>query len=44
MRKLSEGAALARLQRLKSAFQSHVMLIYERAVRDCCACPTPGDC
>ena len=44
MRKLSEGAALARLQRLKSAFQSHVKLNYERAARDCRACPTPGAC
>ena len=44
MRKLSERAALARLRRLKAAFQSHVKLNYEHAARDCRACPTPGAC
>lgn len=44
MRKLSEAAALARLQRSKAAFQSHVKLNFERAARDCAACPTPGVC
>ena len=44
MRKLSEAAALARLQRSKAAFQSHVKLNFEPAARDCKACPTPGVC
>ena len=44
MRKLSERAALARLQREKAAYQSHVRLNFERAARDCRACPTPGVC
>jgi hypothetical protein len=44
MRRLSEASALARLQRGKAAFQTHVKLGYERAARDCRACPTPGVC
>ena len=44
MRKLSEAAALARLQRSKAAYQSHVKIDFERAARDCGACPTPGVC
>src|SRR3712207_202014 len=44
MKKLSEASALARLQREKAAFQSHIKLNYERAARDCRACPTPGVC
>jgi hypothetical protein len=44
MRRLSEAAALAQLQRSKAAFQTHVKLGYERAARDCRACPTPGVC
>ena len=44
MRKLSEASALARLQRSKAAFQTHVKLGYERAARDCRVCPTPGVC
>ena len=44
MKKLSEAAALARLQRSKAAFQTHVKLNFEYAARDCRACPTPGSC
>src|SRR5215210_4494775 len=44
MRKLSEPAALARLQRVKTAFQSHVKVSYEHAARDCRVCPTAGVC
>ncbi|HEX8068432.1 MAG TPA: hypothetical protein VF546_00675 [Pyrinomonadaceae bacterium] len=44
MKALSEAAALARLQRVKRAYQRHVKLTYEPAARDCRACPTPGVC
>lgn len=44
MRKLSEAEGLARLQRRKSAFQSHVKTTYEPLARDCRICPTPGVC
>jgi hypothetical protein len=44
MKELSEAAALARLQRVKRAYQSHVKLNYEPAARDCRVCPTPGVC
>ena len=44
MRKLSEADALARLQRSKSAFQTHVKLSFEHKAQDCRACPTPGAC
>lgn len=44
MRKLSEAEALARLQRSKAAFQTHVKLNFERRALDCRACPTPGVC
>ena len=44
MRRLSETAALVRLRREKADYQSHVKLNYERAARDCRACPTPGVC
>src|ERR1044071_9211134 len=44
MRKLSEAEALARLQRSKAAFQTHVKLNFEHRARDCRACPTPGVC
>ncbi len=44
MRKLSEAEAVARLQRSKAAFQTHVKLNFEHAARDCRACPTPGVC
>src|SRR5947208_12954870 len=44
MQQLSEAAALARLQREKRAYQSHIKLTFEPAARDCRACPTPGVC
>ena len=44
MRKLSEAAALARLQRGKVAYQSHLKITYEPAAQDCRTCPTPGVC
>jgi hypothetical protein len=44
MRKLTEAEALARLQRGKVAFQSHIKINFERAARDCRVCPTPGVC
>ena len=44
MKELSEAAALARLQRDKRAYQSHIKLVYEPAARSCRAGPTPGVC
>ena len=44
MRTLSEPGALARLQRLKAAYQTHVKLNFEPAARDCRTCPTAGVC
>jgi hypothetical protein len=44
MRRLSEAEALARLQRSKAAFQTHVKLNFEHRALDCRACPTPGVC
>jgi hypothetical protein len=44
MRRLSETDALARLQRSKAAFQTHVKLNFEHKALDCRACPTPGVC
>jgi hypothetical protein len=44
MKALSEASALARLQREKRAYQSHIKLNYEPAARACRACPTPGVC
>ncbi len=44
MQPLAEATALARLQRTKRAFQSHIKLAYEPAARDCRVCPTPGVC
>jgi hypothetical protein len=44
MKKLSEDEALARLQRSKAAFQTHVKLNFEHRAMDCRACPTPGVC
>jgi hypothetical protein len=44
MRRLSEAAALAKLQRSKAAFQTHVKLNFERRAQDCRTCPTPGAC
>jgi len=44
MRRLSEAEALARLQKSKAAFQTHVKLNFEHRAVDCRACPTPGVC
>lgn len=44
MRALTEAKGLARLQRSKAAFQTHVKLNFEHRARDCRACPTPGVC
>lgn len=44
IKQLSEAEALARLQRGKSAFQTHIKLNYEAAARDCRTCPTAGVC
>ena len=44
MRRLSEPEALARLQRVKAAYQTHVRLNFEPAARDCRTCPTAGVC
>ena len=40
----NEQAALARLQRVKSAYQSFIKSNYEHAALDCRTCPTRGDC
>jgi hypothetical protein len=39
-----EQEALARLQRVKAAYQTIVKLGYEQRAMDCRACPTPGVC
>lgn len=39
-----ESRALARLQRLKSSYQSFIKLNYEHAAEDCRSCPTRGVC
>jgi hypothetical protein len=44
MKRLTEAAALARLRREKSAFQTDIKLNYERAALPCKSCPTPGAC
>lgn len=41
---IKEQAALARLQRVKSAYQSFIKLNYEHAAEDCSTCPTRGVC
>jgi hypothetical protein len=43
-KKSREHAALARLQRVKSAYQSFIKLNYEYAAEDCRTCPTRGVC
>lgn len=40
----AERAALARLQRVKVAYQSFIKLNYEHAAEDCATCPTRGVC
>ncbi len=42
--KIREHAALARLQRVKSAYQSFIKMNYEHAAEDCDTCPTRGVC
>lgn len=42
--KSKEHAALAQLQRVKSAYQSFIKLNYEHAAEDCNTCPTRGLC
>jgi hypothetical protein len=44
MNSLAEGAALARLQRVKSSYQTHIKLNYEHAAIDCRTCPMRGTC
>lgn len=44
MSSLSESAALARLQRLKTSYQNSIRRDYESAAKDCRACPTAGAC
>ena len=44
MKNLTEAAALARLQREKAAYRSHIKINYEAAARPCSVCPTPGVC
>lgn len=44
MRRLSENEALARLQRAKTSYQSHLKVNYEPSARDCRTCPTAGVC
>lgn len=44
MNRLAEQAALAKLQRLKTSYQTSIRRNYERAAEDCRACQTPGAC
>ena len=44
MRGIKEHAALAQLQRIKSAYQSFIKLNYEHGAEDCRTCPTRGVC
>jgi hypothetical protein len=44
MKQLTEATALARLQREKAAYRSHIKVNYEPAARSCSDCPTPGVC
>ncbi|HEV2912810.1 MAG TPA: hypothetical protein VGX92_05785 [Pyrinomonadaceae bacterium] len=41
---LTEREALARLQRAKASYQTHIKLNYERAARSCRTCPVRGVC
>lgn len=41
---LAERAALARLQRTKAFYQTHIKLNYEHAAEDCRTCPVRGVC
>jgi hypothetical protein len=44
MNSLEEPEALARLQRVKSSYQTHIKLNYEHAAADCRTCPVRGVC
>jgi len=44
MRKLTEEIALARLQRHKAEYQTHIKLNYEHRAEDCRTCPVAGSC
>lgn len=44
MNSLEEAEALARLQRVKSSYQTHIKLNYEHAANDCRTCPVRGVC
>ena len=44
MNSLEEGEALARLQRVKSSYQTHIKLNYEHAATACRTCPVRGSC
>src|SRR5215210_4555044 len=44
MNSLAEQEALARLQRVKASYQTHIKLNYEHAAEDCKTCPTRGVC
>jgi len=44
MNKLTEREALARLQRAKASYQSHIKLGYEHAALACSTCPVRGVC
>src|ERR1041385_3616881 len=39
-----EAVALAKLQRLKTSYQTSIRRTYEHAAEDCRACETPGAC
>jgi len=40
----TEGRGLARLQRLKASYQTHIVLNYEHASSSCSTCPVRGVC
>src|SRR5215210_2843399 len=44
MNSLAEQEALARLQRVKASYQTHIKLNYEHAAEDCRTCPVRGVC
>jgi hypothetical protein len=44
MNRLSEQSALAKLQRLKTSYQTSIRRDYEQAAEDCRTCQTPGAC
>jgi hypothetical protein len=44
MKSLAEQEALARLQRTKASYQTHIKLNYEHAAQSCNSCPVRGVC